>query len=266
MSAGWVFGPDVGLDDAGWMSQEEYQGRLNPPTQIIMPVEHRVGVAWRVARSLDTLLGQLNAAAPRRSKASDGSIGDAAHASRDSDHNPWYGPGVVTARDYTHDPAGGLDCQWLAGALVASRDPRIKYVIYNRRICDSRPGSNPWAWMPYSGTNPHTKHLHLSVMDNASCDDTRGWSLSGVAPTPPPARNGVDSSSVWDRREGPWNGGITNIEPGGLVAPEKYDLFMQVWRNNVEIHQGNGMLETLLVEVRALRTEVAVLRQRLGDG
>ena len=44
-------------------------------------------MAWRVARSLDVLLGQLNALAPERSKASDGSIGDAAHASRSSDHN-----------------------------------------------------------------------------------------------------------------------------------------------------------------------------------
>jgi hypothetical protein len=263
VSAGWVFGPDVGLDDAGWMSQEEYQERLNPPTQIIMPVEHRVGVAWRVARSLDTLLGQLNAAAPRRSKASDGSIGDAAHASRDSDHNPWYGPGVVTARDFTHDPAGGLDCQWLANALVAAKDSRVKYVIYNRRICDSRPGNNPWVWMPYSGTNPHTKHLHLSVMDNASCDDTRGWSLSGVAPLAP-ARSQVDTSSVWARREKPWPGGITNIPDP--INGEEYDLFQTVKRNNVEIYQGNLMLEQLLAQVQALRAEVAVLRQRLGDG
>jgi hypothetical protein len=51
-------------------------------------------MAWRVARSLEVLLGQFNAACPGRSKASDGSIGDAAHATRDSDHKPWYGPGI----------------------------------------------------------------------------------------------------------------------------------------------------------------------------
>jgi hypothetical protein len=148
-------------------------------------------MAWRVAKSLDQLLRQLNEAFPKRSKVSDGSIGDAAHASRTSDHNPWYGPGIVTARDFTHDPANGLDCQKLADALVKARDPRIKYIIWNRRIIDSRAGSNPWKWMPYNGTNPHTKHLHLSVMDNSSCDSTAAWALPGLAapaPQPPPTK------------------------------------------------------------------------------
>lgn len=145
-------------------------------------------MAWRVARSLDVLLGQINARFPQRSKASDGSIGDTAHASRSSDHNPWFGPGIVTARDYTHDPANGVDINRLSDELAASRDPRIKYVIANRLILDSRPGNNPWRWMPYYGSNPHTKHLHLSVMDNASCDDTRPWNLPmlGGVPAPTP--------------------------------------------------------------------------------
>jgi hypothetical protein len=134
-------------------------------------------MAWRVAVSLDVLLAQVNAYAPRRSKASDGSIGDAEHATRDSDHNPWYGPGIVTARDFTHDPAGGLDCQWLADQLVASRDPRIKYVIWNRRIIEQ----GGWQWTGYSGPNPHTAHLHLSVTPNGSCDDPRPWAIDDVS-------------------------------------------------------------------------------------
>lgn len=129
-------------------------------------------MAWRVARCLDQLLAQLNQLAPNRDKSSDGSIGDAAHASRDSDHNPWYGPGIVTARDFTHDPADGLDCQWLADTLVRSGDPRIKYIIWNRRIWQSNTG-----WKPYNGPNPHTKHLHLSAVASALCDDPRPWNL-----------------------------------------------------------------------------------------
>ena len=138
---------------------------------------------WRVARSLDVLLGQLNAKAPNRSKASDGSIGDAAHQTRDSDHNPWYGPGIVTARDFTHDPAGGLDGQWLADTLVRFRDPRVKYIIWNRRIIDSM--VDAWTWQPYSGINPHTHHVHLSVVASPLCDDTRAWTLT--PPVTPPA-------------------------------------------------------------------------------
>ena len=134
-------------------------------------------MVWRVARSLEVLLGQFNAACPGRSKASDGAIGDAAHAARESDHNPWYGPGIVTARDFTHDPAHGMDIAVLADQLVASRDPRIKYVIANALIIDSRPGRKPWKWVPYTGLNPHRKHLHLSVLDKLSCDDATPWNL-----------------------------------------------------------------------------------------
>jgi hypothetical protein len=126
-------------------------------------------MAWRVARSLDVLLGQLNTRAPNRSKASDGSIGDAAHASRVSDHNP-DAQGIVRARDFTHDPAGGLDCHWLAAQLVASRDPRIKYVIWDRRIWQG-------SWQPYSGADDHTHHLHLSVVAGPAADTTTPWNL-----------------------------------------------------------------------------------------
>ncbi|WP_439377818.1 hypothetical protein [Amycolatopsis lexingtonensis] len=162
-------------------------------------------MGWYVARSLDRLLAQLNAKAPQRSKASDGSIGDAAHSARLSDHNPT-SAGQVCARDYTHDPAGGLDCNWLADALVRSRDPRIKYVIWNRRIIDSRPGNHPWVWMPYSGTNPHNKHLHLSVFAGSAGDNTADWALSGApsgggGSTPPPAPNPTPSPHKEDEDE-----------------------------------------------------------------
>lgn len=126
---------------------------------------------WRVARSLDQLLAQLNALAPGRSKASDGSIGDPAHSSRESDHNP-DAAGIVRARDFTHDPAGGLNCHWLAAQLVGARDPRIKYIIWDRRIWQG-------SWQPYGGANAHTSHLHLSVVPGAAADTTSPWDLGG---------------------------------------------------------------------------------------
>lgn len=120
-------------------------------------------MGWRVALSLEVLLEQLNEAAPNRSKISDGSIGDPAHSSRESDHNP--NPlGVVCARDFTHDPSHNADMNEWAEALRASRDPRIKYVIWNRRIFSST--ESPWIWRPYSGINPHDHHMHVSVEKN----------------------------------------------------------------------------------------------------
>lgn len=141
-------------------------------------------VAWRVAKSLDVLLAQFNAACPNRSKLSDGSIGDAAHQTRDSDHNPWVDiPGeaqnAVTARDFTHDPAHGMDIDEITDQLEASRDPRIKYVIANRLIMSGAGGPSPWIWRDYYGPNPHTKHFHLSVVAvPALFDSTEPWHLA----------------------------------------------------------------------------------------
>lgn len=73
--------------------------------------------SWRVARALLTLRREVVALAPRRSKASDGTISDAAHQGRNTDHNPWVrdgGVGMVTALDITHDPAGWLR-RWQVG-------------------------------------------------------------------------------------------------------------------------------------------------------
>lgn len=155
-------------------------------------------MAWRLAKSLDTLRGQVNALSPRRSKASDGTIGDAAHSARKSDHNPDKN-GVVTACDITHDPARGIDGGVLAEVLIASRDPRIKYVIWNRRICAGSAGPQPWRWRPYSGSNPHNKHVHISVKaGKSSYDDTRAWAMPGkvqpetpTAPPPVPSKRTV---------------------------------------------------------------------------
>ncbi|RKT82710.1 hypothetical protein SAMN05421805_104181 [Saccharopolyspora antimicrobica] len=157
-------------------------------------------MTWRVARSLETLRQQFNTAFPARSKASDGGIGDTNHQNRTSDHNPWAGPApdgrrLVTARDFTHDPAAGLDIDRITDELAASRDPRIKYLIANGLILDTRPGFNPWRWTPYRGANPHRKHFHISVhSDVALADDPRPWNLPSLtrSPAPPPAQEGPD--------------------------------------------------------------------------
>jgi len=174
-------------------------------------------VAWRVAYSLDKLLAQLNGLAPFRSKVSDGAIGDAAHATRDSDHNPWFvlgGQHLVTARDFTHDPANGLDCHWLAETLASGRDSRIKYVIWDRHIIDSRAGQHPWTWMPYTGISPHAEHLHLSVMDNASADDTRAWTLTPYLPLD----DDIDMTPA-EVAEAVWKYQTTNVVDRNAGAP-----------------------------------------------
>ncbi|EHR62623.1 hypothetical protein [Saccharomonospora cyanea] len=137
-------------------------------------------MSWRVARSLLTLREQINDRYPNRNKASDGTIGDADHRNRTSDHNPWYGPGIVTALDITHDPANGVDIDRLTDELAASRDPRIKYVIANDLIMSGAGGPSPWTWREYYGANEHTRHFHLSVVASPLCDDDSPWNLPSL--------------------------------------------------------------------------------------
>lgn len=151
---------------------------------------------WRVADSLQTLLEEINARAPRRSKASDGSIGDAAHASRDSDHNPWVkdgASGVVTARDFTDDPDDGFDASsfadWLRARCKAGTENRVKYIISDRRIASA---TKDWAWRTYNGPNAHTKHVHVSVHPTKTLfDSTKAWGWAALAKPKPPT--GLDT-------------------------------------------------------------------------
>lgn len=141
--------------------------------------------SWRMAKSLDRLLAQVNAEWPRRRKDSDGGIGNTEHSARESDHNPDT-DGVVKARDFTHDPASGCDSYKLAQALLDSRDTRIKYIISNRRIAAGTDGPSPWKWRPYNGKNPHNHHCHVSVKKAVKFyDDARDWDFSSMGATPP---------------------------------------------------------------------------------
>ena len=137
-------------------------------------------MAWRLARSLATLLDQVNVIYPNRSKASDGTIGDAAHSARASAHNP-HDAGVVCGLDITNDPFHGLDSRALAQRLLVSRDPRIKYLISNREIASGEAGPAPWKWRPYVGKNPHDKHCHISARSPAKFYDAAAqWNLVGM--------------------------------------------------------------------------------------
>lgn len=169
---------------------------------------------FRVAKALLRLAEQVNAAHPQRSKQSDGTIGDRAHRNRPSDHNPRPGAGgigVVTALDITHDPAHGCDAGALAEALRKSRDPRIKYLISNRRIVSSSPHGAvaAWVWRAYTGSNPHNHHCHISVLaDPARYDAVGDWTLPGI-------EEGVEAASATDSPEALAAAGLAAIAGDG---------------------------------------------------
>lgn len=141
-----------------------------------------------LAPCLVALIDEIDQRSPGRNKTSDGSIGDRAHRNRKSDHNPDHN-GIVRALDLTDDPGDlhgayidhdDFDPDVLAEQWIANRDPRIKYLISDGRICTSYSSSKgpAWRWRKYTGTNAHKKHLHISTLASGD-NDTRPWLPAG---------------------------------------------------------------------------------------
>ena len=112
------------------------------------------------------VLRQATALWPKRKKLSDGLLPSPAHlkASPNSDHN------TGLAVDLTHDPKNGVDCAELFEKF--KEDPRVEYLIFNKKIWSkskSRAGNRP-----YGGSNPHDKHLHISIYPDMA-NDTSPW-------------------------------------------------------------------------------------------
>lgn len=109
---------------------------------------------------------------PNRRKTSDGICGDSSHASGKSDHNP-DASGFAHAWDLSHDPANGVDCAVLSELLKGKPDHRVKYIIWNRRIWNPSISAN---WRKYTGVNPHTSHMHVSIYSTSAIrNDTSKW-------------------------------------------------------------------------------------------
>lgn len=126
-----------------------------------------MGSTWYLAPSLNVLLDEINAAYPHRQTKMDGTIGDAAHAARDSDHNP-NARGSVNALDVDEI---GIDTWALVACAIL--DARTNYVIYEGRIWQRKHGFKP---RPYTGPNAHKQHVHISILQTRQAEqDVRPW-------------------------------------------------------------------------------------------
>ncbi|MFF5791143.1 hypothetical protein ACFY5D_03750 [Paeniglutamicibacter sp. NPDC012692] len=141
---------------------------------------------YHLAPSLVKLRDQVNARWPERDKGSDGWIGDPSHQARPSDHNPDYADGgIVRALDIDKD---GINVDELLAAAIG--EPRVAYVIWNRRIWTHAAG-----WQPYTGTNAHTAHIHVSIRHTSVAAAGGAWALGGtvkpagtIKPKPPTSK------------------------------------------------------------------------------
>jgi hypothetical protein len=113
-----------------------------------------------------SVLRQATALKPKRKKASDGLLPSAAHLKQSptSDHNTGY------AVDLTHDPKNGIDCVDIFEKLKS--DKRVKYLIFQGKIWSKEKAEQ--GNRKYTGSNPHNKHLHISIND-AYGNDISPW-------------------------------------------------------------------------------------------
>ena len=123
-------------------------------------------VAKKATPAALAVLRQATALQPKRKKASDGLLPSSAHIkqSPDSDHNTGY------AVDLTHDPKNGIDCAVIFEKF--KEDPRVKYLIFNGKIWSKE--KSKLGNRRYTGSNPHNKHLHVSIESTMGAD-TSPW-------------------------------------------------------------------------------------------
>ena len=136
-------------------------------------------MSWWLSIAAVQMRRQLNLRFPARDRASDGAVGDTAHSARKSDHNPASDsvpPGCVRAIDIDKDLLGfeienppNVMAQLVeALRVLGPKDPRLKYVIYEARICGRVDG---WKeWRPYAGSNAHRHHAHVSFTSLGDAD------------------------------------------------------------------------------------------------
>lgn len=120
-------------------------------------------IAKRACPAAIAVLRQATALRPKRTKASDGLLPSKAHITQNpnSDHNSGF------AVDLTHDKLGGINCHEVYEHLKS--DKRVKYLIFKGRIWSSEKGDRE-----YTGSNKHTKHIHISIKDTCG-NDTSPW-------------------------------------------------------------------------------------------
>ena len=155
-------------------------------------------MAWKNAPAIESLKAAvLSAYTPAVRKSTYvGTVGDAAHAARKSDHNP-NGRGYVCAIDVGFEDETQDDL--FVQALVRAKDPRLSYIISDGKMWRSyaKPGIPAWTAAKYSGPNPHKRHVHVSVsQDPRLYMDAARWS---VTPAPAPDRLVLKTGSTGAR-------------------------------------------------------------------
>jgi hypothetical protein len=223
--------------------------------------------SWILVPCLVSLRTEFNELSPGRDKASDGSIGDAAHAQESSDHNPDE-TGTTPYEDADNiNEVHAIDVDnnlrksgWTMDKALEiiilrhrnGQDDRLQNVIYNRRIW-----SRSWGWTAraYTGASAHTEHAHFSSRyTTAQESDTRPW---GLLEAEDDDMATITQSDFNARMDAWWN---ARMDPSAAdnksrrflrVAPWQQEVF----RTGVSTHNTLfGTMQDLLKQIAAANT------------
>jgi hypothetical protein len=221
--------------------------------------------SWILVPCLVSLRTEFNRLAPTRDKASDGSIGDAAHQTEASDHNPDDTPGVATpytdadnipevhAIDVDDDlRKSGWSMDKCLEIIItrhrSGQDVRLQNVIYNRRIW-----SRSWGWTAraYTGASAHTEHAHFSARyTTAQESDTRPWGLLDAEDDDMATITQTDFNA---RMDAWWK---ARMSPSAADNAQRTYLRIAPWQQNVG-RTGVSTHDTLFVTMQDLLKQIA---------
>lgn len=142
-------------------------------------------MGWVKVKWIPQLFAAFNTLWPNRNKSQDGTIGDTAHQSSASGHNPDDTAGSNPERnDADNIPevraadvdSRGVNMQAVVDAIVSNPNERKRfiYIIFNGYIWSA---SNGWKKAKYNGSDQHTTHAHFSGDPNYD-EDARPFAFS----------------------------------------------------------------------------------------
>jgi len=195
-------------------------------------------MGWKLAPCLEKYVAEINAMYPNRPKHSDGGIGDTAHRSQKSGHNP-SPQGFVTAYDITAGPM--VDMEMIRETVCG--DERTHYFIWRGYIYSARHGFEK---RKYNGADGHYGHSHLSI---------KGMTEFGLGP---------GAERFWCEKVTPWFGkpGLPNVSLGNVIGAADYFAAGHFAAGDTYDFHGVKLVQQALNKVRGWSLELNGLYDR----
>lgn len=188
-------------------------------------------MGWVKAKWIPRLFAAFDACWPGRTRAQDGTIGNAAHQDSPSAHNPDDTPGSLPERQDSDSKAEvrgadvdarGVPMQAVIDGILASPAERARfiYIIFNGSIWSAAYG---WARRTYTGSDQHLTHAHFSG-DPAYDEDDRPFpTITGGSTVD------TKAESVIKR----WAQGMPTDTDGQAIEPVKWRISDEAFQAKV---------------------------------